>query len=94
MPPDVEEEVSRAIIRLMMEEPFYAHLLCNLTREISDRVETCSIEVKNRQPKLTVNPGFFVEDLAQVHDAVFVAVGGPLRHVVCHVPIAECDVMP
>ena len=79
MPPDVEEEVSRAIIRLMMDEPFYAHLLCNLTREISDRVETCSIEIKNRQPKLTVNPRFFVEDLTQVEERIAV-----LKHLVLH----------
>ena len=37
-PKDINEEVSRCIIQMLLKEPFFAHLLSGVVREISDRV--------------------------------------------------------
>ena len=35
---DINEEISRCIIKMLLKEPFYAHFLSGVIREITDQV--------------------------------------------------------
>ena len=35
----IDDEISRAVFDLLLKEPFYAHVLAGMPREITDRVK-------------------------------------------------------
>ena len=40
----VDDEVSRAAFSLLLKEPFYAHVLAGMPREVTERVATACAE--------------------------------------------------
>lgn len=81
MPPahDTLAAISRAGFTLLLKEPFYAHLLAGMPREVSERVETAAVGWDGSQVQLIVNPGFF-STLASDDERVAV-----LKHELLHV---------
>lgn len=73
------DAISSTAFRLLLKEPFYAHVLAGLPREASDRVETAAVGWDGKQVRLIVNPEFF--DTLR-NDGEQVAV---LKHEVLHV---------
>jgi predicted metal-dependent peptidase len=61
--PDIYESVSRTIIGLLIDEPFFAHLLGSIPREISDKTETIGLELQTFGPKLLINENYFLKEL-------------------------------
>lgn len=77
---DVEEELSRSIIKLMIKEPFYAHFLGQVSRVISKEVtKTAAVGLRNNAICLYVNPDFFLNELKSTEERTAV-----LKHEVLH----------
>lgn len=75
-----EDELSRAVIKLMLEEPFYAHFLGKVTRIISkDVTKTAAVGIRNKAICLFVNPDFFLNELKTIEERIAV-----LKHEVLH----------
>lgn len=74
-----EEELSRAIIKLMLEEPFYAHFLGQVSRIITDEVPTAAVGIRNDTLCLFVNPDFFLNSLKSIEERIAI-----LKHEVLH----------
>lgn len=65
------DELGRAIVALLLKEPFYGHLLGGIVRRIGDEVPTAAVALTPRGPELIVNPAFFLQELnAQERAAV------------------------
>jgi predicted metal-dependent peptidase len=73
------DEISRATFALLLKEPFYAHVLAGMPREVSDRTATAAVAWDGQQVRLIVNPDFFNEFLTAPQR---VAV---LKHEILHV---------
>ena len=57
------DEVGRAVIALIREEPFFGHLLSGINRKITDETPSIAISIRNGRPLLAVNPDFFLNSL-------------------------------
>jgi len=75
----VLDEISRAAFALLLKEPFYAHVLAGMPREVSDRTATAAVAWDGQQVLLIVNPHFFVEELTESGRAAV------LKHEILHV---------
>ncbi len=73
------DEISRASFALLLKEPFFAHVLAGMPREVSDRTATAAVAWDGQQVRLIVNPEFFNEGLTAPQR---VAV---LKHEILHV---------
>lgn len=58
-----EDEISRAAFGLLLEEPFYAHVLGGMPRVITKQVETAGLHWNGQQVQLRVNPEWFRKKL-------------------------------
>ena len=61
--PDIYESVSRSIIGLLIDEPFFAHLLGSIPREVSEKTETIGLELQTFGPRLLINEKYFLKEL-------------------------------
>ena len=73
------DEVSRAALALLLKEPFYAHILAGMPREVSDTIKTTGTAWDGQQVRLRVNPEFFIEELTAAQRT------GVLKHEILHV---------
>jgi len=60
---DINEEISRCIIKMLLKEPFYAHFLSGVIREVTDKVPTAAVGFKSGKIALYVNENFFLKEL-------------------------------
>ena len=58
-----EEELGRAVIALIREEPFFGHLLSGINRDTSDETTGVGVSFRNGRPLLSINPEFFLGEL-------------------------------
>jgi predicted metal-dependent peptidase len=73
------DEVSRAALALLLKEPFYAHVLAGMPREVSDTIKTTGTAWDGQQVRLRVNPEFFIDGLTAAQRT------GVLKHEILHV---------
>ena len=83
--PDIYEAVSRTIIGLLIDEPFFAHLLGSIPREVSDRTETVGLEVNSFGPRLLINKEYFLKTLRSEKQRSAV-----IKHEALHVAFSHC----
>jgi len=57
------DEIGRAVVALIREEPFFGHLLSGINRKVSSETESAGVSFRNGRPLLLVNPDFFVNGL-------------------------------
>ena len=57
------DEVGRAVIALIKEEPFFGHLLSGINREITEDQTSVGVTFRSGRPLLRINPEFFVNKL-------------------------------
>lgn len=57
------QELSRAIVALLLKEPFYGHLLGSINRRIGPQVPTAAVALTPLGAELIVNPDFFIQAL-------------------------------
>lgn len=74
-----EFELSKSIVKLLRAEPFYAHILINLTRKIGVDIPTMAVSFKDEQLFLHINPVFLLEQLNENQRI------GILKHEVLHI---------
>ena len=84
-----DDNISGAVTQLLLKEPFYAHLLGNLSREISDRTPTIGLEKTHGGYSLIVNPEYFDQVLTTREQRVAAIKHEALHFVFSHVFRAE-----
>jgi len=84
-----DDNISGAITQLLLKEPFFAHLLGNLSREISDRTPTIGLEKTHGGYNLVVNPEYFDQVLTSRDQRVAAVKHEALHFVFSHVFRAE-----
>lgn len=57
------QELDRAIVALLLKEPFYGHILGAVVRRVDGTVPTAAVALTPRGVNLVVNPAFFLERL-------------------------------
>lgn len=57
------DEVGRAVIALIRQEPFFGHLLSGINRRITGEASTVKVSFRNGRPVLSVNPDYLVNGL-------------------------------
>lgn len=55
-----KEELSRSLICLLLEEPFYGHLLSGIVRSLTTRIETAAVANNEGHVELWINPDYFL----------------------------------
>ncbi len=60
-----DEELGRAVIALIREEPFFGHLLSGINREITNEQTSAGVTIRKGRPLLRINPDFFVNGLPE-----------------------------
>ena len=75
----VDDDISRAAFDLLLKEPFYAHVLAGMPREVTDQVKTSGLRWNGQQVVLRVNPLWFGKGLAVTQRKI------ALKHEVLHV---------
>ncbi|MDB4671330.1 VWA-like domain-containing protein [Pirellulaceae bacterium] len=60
---DIYQAISRTVIGLLIDEPFFAHLLGSIPREISDRTQTVGLELNSFGPRLLINEQYYLKTL-------------------------------
>jgi len=84
-----DDNISGAVTQLLLKEPFYAHLLGNLSREISIRTPTIGLEKTQSGYSLIVNPEYFDQVLTTREQRVAAIKHEALHFVFSHVFRAE-----
>ena len=84
-----DDNISGAVTQLLLKEPFYAHLLGNLSREISNRTPTIGLEKTKGGYSLIVNPEYFDQVLTTREQRVAAIKHEALHFVFSHVFRAE-----
>jgi len=77
---DINEEISRCIIKMLLKEPFYAHFLSGIIREVTDKVPTAAVGFKSGKIALYVNENFFLKELRSMTERVAV-----IKHETLHI---------
>lgn len=57
------EQVGRAVIALIREEPFFGHLLSGINRKFTSDTSKVKMSFQSGRPVLSVNPEYFVNEL-------------------------------
>lgn len=73
------DDISRAAFDLLLEEPFYAHVLAGMPRDLTEQIATVGLYWNGQQMVLRVNPEWFCKGLAGPQRKVV------LKHEVLHV---------
>tara|TARA_B100000963_G_scaffold182903_2_gene159019 strand:- start:2146 stop:3279 length:1134 start_codon:yes stop_codon:yes gene_type:complete len=65
---------------MLLKEPFYAHFLSGIIREVTDKVPTAAVGFKSGKIALYVNENFFLKELKSVNERVAV-----IKHETLHI---------
>ena len=65
---------------MLLKEPFYAHFLSGIIREVTDKVATAAVGFKSGKIALYVNENFFLKELKSVDERVAV-----IKHETLHI---------
>lgn len=69
---NINDEISRCIIQLLLKEPFYAHLLSGIVRNYTDEISTAAVGIKDGKANLFINEQFFLKELTTFSSRVAV----------------------
>ena len=69
---NINDEISRCIIQMLIDEPFYAHFLSGIVRKITDDISTAAVGFNNSNVTLYVNEHFFLKELTTFSSRVAV----------------------
>ena len=65
---------------MLLKEPFYAHFLSGIIREVTDKVPTAAVGFKSGKITLYVNENFFLKELRSISERVAV-----IKHETLHI---------
>ena len=69
---NINDEISRCIIQMLVSEPFYAHLLSGIVRNVTDEIPTAAVGLNGTKVTLYINENFFLKDLTTFSSRVAV----------------------
>jgi len=69
---NINDEISRCIIKMLISEPFYAHFLSGIVRKVTDEVPTAAVGLNETKVTLYVNEIFFLKELSTFSSRVAV----------------------
>ena len=70
---DIDTEVSRCIIKMLLKEPFFTHLLSNVARNVSDEeIPTAAIGLRGKVISLYINEHSFLKEITTTSSRVAV----------------------
>ena len=69
---DINDEISRCIIGMLISEPFYAHFLSGIVRNVTTEVATAAVGLNNTKVTLYINEKFFLKELTTFSSRVAV----------------------
>ena len=69
---NINDEISRCIIQLLLKEPFYAHLLSGIVRNYTNEISTAAVGIKDGKANLFINEQFFLKELTTFSSRVAV----------------------
>jgi len=69
---NVNDEISRCIIQMLISEPYYAHFLSGIVRNVTKEIPTAAVGLKNTKVTLYVNENFFLKELTTFSSRVAV----------------------
>ena len=69
---NINDEISRCIIQLLLKEPFYAHLLSGIVRNYSNEIPTAAVGIYQGKVNLFINEHFFLKELTTFSSRVAV----------------------
>ena len=69
---NIHDEISRCIIKMLVDEPFYAHFLSGIVRKVTDEVPTAAVGLNKTKVTLYVNESFFLKELTTFSSRVAV----------------------
>ena len=75
----VNEEISKCINKLLLKEPFYAHIISSTVRKITNEIETAAVGLKEDVIFFMVNDTFFLKELKTTNERVAV-----IKHEILH----------
>jgi predicted metal-dependent peptidase len=73
------DEISRAVTRLLQDEPFLGHLLAGVPRRVGRDVPTAAVALGTHGVTLLINPDFFVATTTRIPERVAI-----VKHEVLH----------
>ena len=76
----LEEQLSRAIISLLVEDPFFAHLLGSIPRDFTEKIEKMGLMLTPIGPRLLINENYFLKELRTEAERV-----AAIKHEALHV---------
>ena len=77
---NINNEISRCIIQMLVSEPFYAHLLSGIVRVVTHDIPTAAVGLNNTKVTLYVNEKFFLKELTTFSSRVAV-----IKHETLHI---------
>ena len=80
MKKNINQEISKCIIKLLLKEPFYAHFLSGVVRKITNEIPTAAVGIRKGKIYLFVNENFFLEELISTSERVAV-----IKHETLHI---------
>ena len=72
MAKNIHNEISRCIIRMLVDEPYYAHFLSSIVRKVTNEIPTAAVGINNAKITLFINENFFLKELTTFSSRVAV----------------------
>jgi len=69
---NVNDEISRCIIQMLISEPYYAHFLSGIVRNVTTQIPTAAVGLNNTKVTLYINEKFFLKELTTFSSRVAV----------------------
>jgi predicted metal-dependent peptidase len=69
---NINDEISRCIIQMLISEPYYAHFLSGIVRNVTEEIPTAAVGLNNTKVTLYINPNFFLKELTTFSSRVAV----------------------
>ena len=72
MAKNIHNEISRCIIRMLVDEPYYAHFLSSIVRKVTNEIPTAAVGINNAKITIFINENFFLKELTTFSSRVAV----------------------
>ena len=69
---NINDEISRCIIQMLVSEPYYAHFLSGIVRNVTTQIPTAAVGLNNTKVTLYINEKFFLKELTTFSSRVAV----------------------
>lgn len=79
---EIQDDITKTGIKLLLEEPFYGHVFSGLLRKLNVDTDSISLSVLEKRPSLIVNPNYWKERIDDTNMKY-----GLLKHQLLHLAL-------